>query len=317
VDGGIVGFVFAFGGYNSRKSFAGSAAGMTIGVEALSLVKVRPFIKWAGGKRALLPELLRLAPKEFNNYFEPFIGGGALFFELTRLGALRGKKAYLFDANAELINTYQTVKKQPKKLLKQLYEFQARHSEEFYYATRAMDREEGFKSLPNEIRAARFIYLNKTCFNGLWRVNSKGYHNVPSGKYKNPTIYDEELIMAASVALQNAQIQNIDFAKVLDYAKEGDFVYFDPPYYPLTPTSSFTAYHENVFLDEEQKRLFGVFEELSDKGVSAMHSNSDTEFIKELYTGYDIKFVEANRFINSKSSGRGKINEVIIKGSRG
>jgi len=289
---------------------------MTIGVEALSLVKVRPFIKWAGGKRALLPELLRLMPKEFNNYFEPFIGGGALFFELTRLGVLRGKKAYLFDANAELINTYKTVKKQPKKLLKQLREFQVQHSEEFYYTTRAMDREEGFKSLPNEIRAARFIYLNKTCFNGLWRVNSKGYHNVPIGRYKNPIIYEEELIVAASVALQNAEIQNVDFAKVLDYAKESDFVYFDPPYYPLNPTSSFTAYHENVFLDEEQKRLFGVFEELNDKGVSAMHSNSDTEFIKELYMGYDIKFVEVNRFINSKSSGRGKIKEVIIKNGR-
>ena len=282
-----------------------------------SFLEPKPFIKWAGGKRALLPELLRLMPESFNNYFEPFIGGGALFFELTRLGLLNGKKAYLFDANDELINTYQTVKKHPKKLLGQLKEFQAKHSEEFYYATRAMDREPNFKSLPAEVRAARFIYLNKTCFNGLWRVNSKGYHNVPSGKYKNPTIYDEGVIMAASAALQNAQIQNADFAKVLDYADKGDFVYFDPPYYPLTPTSSFTAYHENVFLDEEQKRLYGVFKELADRGISVMHSNSDTEFIKELYRGYDIEFVEVNRFINSKSSGRGKIREIITRGCNG
>ena len=278
-----------------------------------SFLEPKPFIKWAGGKRALLPELLRLMPESFNNYFEPFIGGGALFFELTRLGLLNGKKVYLFDANDELINTYQTVKKHPKKLLGQLKEFQAKHSEEFYYATRAMDREPNFKSLPAEVRAARFIYLNKTCFNGLWRVNSKGYHNVPSGKYKNPTIYDEGVIMAASAALQNAKIQNADFAKVLDFADKGDFVYFDPPYYPLTPTSSFTAYHENAFLDEEQKRLHGVFKELADSGISVMHSNSDTEFIKELYKGYDIEFVEVNRFINSKSSGRGKIREIITR----
>lgn len=278
-----------------------------------TFLEPKPFVKWAGGKRALLPELLRLMPNSFNNYFEPFVGGGALFFELSKRGLLQGKKVYLFDANAELVNTYQTVKKHPKKLLKQLREFEAKHSEEFYYSVRSMDREPDFKSLPAEVRAARFIYLNKTCFNGLWRVNSKGQHNVPMGRYKNPAIHDEETIMAASYALQNAEIQNADFAEVLKLADKGDFVYFDPPYYPLTPTSSFTAYHENVFLDEEQKRLYGVFKELADRGVSVMHSNSDTEFIKELYKGYDIEFVEVNRFINSKSSGRGKIREVIIK----
>jgi DNA adenine methylase len=252
-------------------------------------------------------------PKDFNNYFEPFVGGGALFFELTRVGALNGKKAYLFDANAELVNTYQTVKKYPKKLLKQLKEFQIKHSEEFYYSTRAMDKDERFKSLPAEVRAARFIYLNKTCFNGLWRVNSKGYHNVPIGRYKNPVICDEEAITAASIALQNAEIQNADFAEVLNFADKGDFVYFDPPYYPLNATSSFTAYHENAFLEEEQKRLYSVFKELADKDVLVMHSNSDTEFIKELYKGYNIEFVEANRFINSKGSGRGKIKEIVVR----
>lgn len=286
---------------------------MTARPDFIGFDTLKPFIKWAGGKRALLPELLRMMPKKFNNYFEPFIGGGALFFELTRLGILYGKKAYLFDANAELINTYQTVQKHPKKLLKQLADFQSKHSKEFYYSVREMDRDAGFKKLPNDVRAARFIYLNKTCFNGLWRVNSKGHHNVPIGSYKNPIIYDAELIMSASAALQNAEIMHADFAKVLEFADKGDFVYFDPPYYPLNATSSFTAYHENAFLDDEQKRLFEVFEKLAKKNVSVMHSNSDTEFIKELYKGYDIEFVEVNRFINSKSSGRGKINEIIAR----
>jgi DNA adenine methylase len=278
-----------------------------------SLSNLKPFIKWVGGKRALLPELLRLMPKKFNNYFEPFVGGGALFFELTRLGALNGKKAYLFDVNAELVNTYQTVKKHPKKLLKQLKEFQTKHSEEFYYSVRAMDREEGFKSLPLEVRAARFIYLNKTCFNGLWRVNKQGYNNSGSGRYKNPKIYDEETLMAASIVLQNAEIQNADFSEVIKFADNGDFVYFDPPYYPLNATSFFTTYHESGFLDEEQKRLYTVFKELDEKGISVMESNSNTEFIKELYKEYNIEFVEAPRFINGKGDGRGKIKEVVIR----
>ncbi len=286
---------------------------MTANPKIINILNAKPFLKWAGGKRALLPDILRLMPKQFNNYFEPFVGGGALFFELARLGKLQNKKAYLFDANKELINTYLTIQNNHKKLIKQLKDFSAKHSKDFYYEIRSLDRQDGFGSLPNELRAARFIYLNKTCFNGLWRVNSKGQHNVPMGSYKNPTICDEDTIISAHYALQQATILNEDFAKVQELAQENDFVYFDPPYYPLNATSSFTAYNENVFLEDEQKRLFDVFKTLADKNIFVMQSNSDTDFIKELYKKYSIEVVECNRFINSNASDRGKIQEVIIR----
>jgi DNA adenine methylase len=282
----------------------------------MASLKFQPFIKWAGGKRSLLPELLSRVPENFNNYFEPFVGGGALFFELKRLGLLDNKKVYLFDKNKELINTYKVVQNHHNKLLKLLKVYQEKHSHDFYYETRAMDRDANFADLDPVERAARFIYLNKTCFNGLYRVNSKGYHNVPLGSYKNPNIYDENVINLSSIALQGATIEAADFSKTLEYANANDFVYFDPPYYPLNPTSSFTAYHEDVFLDDEQKRLFEVFKELVKKGVYAMHSNSDTDFIKELYKEYKIDFVDCARFINSKSCGRGKIKEVLVRNIR-
>ena len=272
----------------------------------------KPFLKWVGGKRALVDEIICRMPEQFGSYFEPFVGGGALFFELKKRGMLEGKKSYLFDTNFELINTYNTVKNNPYELIKILKDFQSKHSYDFYYEIRAMDREDSFLSLSETVRAARFIYLNKTCFNGLYRVNAKGFYNVPIGRYKNPAICDESLIYGASRALQDTEILHVDFAKVLDIAKKGDFVYFDPPYYPLTPTSSFTSYNQDVFLDDEQKRLFDTFEKLAKKGLQVMLSNSDTQFIKELYKDYKIDFVEMNRFINSKSSGRGKIKEVIV-----
>ncbi|MDD4505648.1 MAG: DNA adenine methylase [Sulfurospirillaceae bacterium] len=284
---------------------------------SINLAQPKPFLKWVGGKRALVPEIIARMPEKFNHYFEPFVGGGALFFELKKRGMLEGKKSYLFDANKELINTYNTVKNNLYKLIEILKEFQQKHSHDFYYQIRAMDREENFSQLSEVIRSARFIYLNKTCFNGLYRVNSKGFYNVPMGRYKNPTICDESLIHCASKALQDTEVLHVDFAKVLDFAKKGDFVYFDPPYYPLTPTSSFTSYNQDIFLDDEQKRLFNTFEKLAKKGLHVMLSNSDTAFIKELYKDYRIDFVEMNRFINSKSGGRGKISELIItKGER-
>ncbi len=283
---------------------------------SISLSQPKPFLKWVGGKRALVPEIIERMPKEFNHYFEPFIGGGALFFELKKRGMLKGKKSYLFDANFELINAYNTVKNNPHELISYLKEFEQQHSHDFYYKTRAMDREDSFASLPDAVRSARFIYLNKTCFNGLYRVNSKGFYNVPMGRYKNPTICDESLIHSASQALQDTEVLHVDFAKVLDFAKKGDFVYFDPPYYPLTTTSSFTSYNQEIFLEDEQKRLFNTFEKLAKKGLHVMLSNSDTEFIKELYKNHQIDFVEMNRFINSKSGGRGKISEVLIQNRR-
>ena len=272
----------------------------------------QPFIKWVGGKRGLLSQIIPLLPKEFNNYFEPFIGGGALFFELFSQGKLDNKNVYLFDINTELINTYEVVKKYPELLIDELDRFKKEHSKEFYYEIRAWDRENDFLEIDNLLRATRFIYLNKTCFNGLYRVNRKNQNNVPMGNYKNPNICDSEAIYNASEALQIANIMNTSYKNVLDYAKKEDLVYFDPPYYPLNKTSSFTSYSEFEFLDQQQIELFEVFEKLDELGSYVVHSNSDTKFIRDLYTQYDINEIQANRFINSKSAGRGKINELLI-----
>ena len=278
--------------------------------------KYQPFIKWVGGKRGLLKQLLPLFPKEFQNYHEPFLGGGAVFFELYSLGYLKDKKIYLSDINAELINTYKTIKNNPNELIDNLKNFKEQHSKEFYYYIRELDRKENFKDLTNIQRATRFIYLNKTCFNGLYRVNKKGYFNTPIGSYKNPNIADEEIILNASEALQDAIITNQSFTKVIENINKNDLIYFDPPYYPLTKTSNFTSYDANCFLEDKQKDLFTLFEELDKKGCFVIHSNSDTEFIKKLYKNFKIELVQANRFINSKSNGRGKINEVLIRNNK-
>jgi DNA adenine methylase len=276
---------------------------------------VKPFIKWAGGKRGLIPQLFDKLPKEFNNYHEPFLGGGAVFFELYSRGMLNGKKVYLSDINAELINTYNVVKNNPNQLIENLKLYKKNHSKEFYYQVRELDRLKGFKTLDNIERATRFIYLNKTCFNGLYRVNKKGYFNTPIGSYKNPNIVDEETILNASRALQNAIILNQPFDKTIDNVSVNDFVYLDPPYYPLTQTANFTSYDENVFLDEKQQQLFNLFTELNNKKCFVVKSNSNTDFIKKLYKEYTIDFVQANRFINSKSNNRNKIDEVLIRGA--
>jgi len=275
--------------------------------------KYQPFIKWVGGKRGLLTQLLEKFPEKFENYHEPFLGGGAVFFELYSKGLLQNKKIYLSDINSELINTYNVVKTNPNELINNLENFKEKHTKEFYYETREIDRKEEFKTLTKIERATRFIYLNKTCFNGLYRVNKKGYFNTPIGSYKNPNIADRDTILSASEALQNAIILNKPFMEVINNTNENDLVYFDPPYYPLNVTSSFTAYDENEFLDDKQKELFNIFEELDKNNCFVLHSNSDTDFIKNLYQKHDINFVQANRFINSKSSGRGKINEVLIR----
>jgi DNA adenine methylase len=286
---------------------------MTKKIEKIDLKKAQPFIKWVGGKRGLLSQIIPLLPKNFNNYFEPFVGGGALFFELYAQGKLEGKKIYLFDINAELINTYNMVKLSPSKLIQKLHDFKKKHSKEYYYKVRAWDRKENFLEIDGLTRAARFIYLNKTCFNGLYRVNKSNQNNVPIGSYKNPNIADEAAIYSASEALQNATILNASYKDVLKYTTKDDLIYFDPPYYPLTPTASFTSYSEFEFLDKEQEELFEVFYELDKKGCNVVHSNSDTDFIKELYQKFDIQNIQANRFINSKSSGRGKISEVLVR----
>lgn len=272
-----------------------------------------PFIKWVGGKRGLLSQLIPLFPTEFNNYHEPFLGGGAVFFELYNRGLLQDKKIFLSDINEELINAYIQVKENPEKLINKLKKYKENHSKDFYYLIRSLDREANFQKTSPLKRAARFIYLNKTCFNGLYRVNSNGYFNVPMGSYKNPNIADEEAILNASEALQNATIKCQSFTNVLNDAKSGDFVYFDPPYYPLTPTANFTAYSKDGFLEAEQIKLFEVFRELSGRGCKVAQSNSDMEFIKDLYKDFEINTVMMHRFINSKSDGRGKIKEVLVR----
>ncbi len=281
--------------------------------KSIDVSKIQPFVKWVGGKRGLLSQIIPLLPKKFNNYFEPFVGGGALFFELQKYGELNGKKVYLFDINRELINAYNIVKKSPKELIIELSKFQEQHSKEFYFKVRAWDRKDNFLEVDAITRASRFIYLNKTCFNGLYRVNRKNQNNVPMGSYKNPNICNSDIIYSASYALQNVTILNVSYKEVLKYASKEDLVYFDPPYYPLNPTSSFTSYSEFEFLNKEQEELFDTFYKLDKKGIFVVHSNSDTIFINELYKDFNIKKIQANRFINSKGSGRGKINELLIR----
>ena len=273
----------------------------------------KPFVKWVGGKRQLIPELLKHIPKKFNNYFEPFVGGGALFFELYNLGILKDKKVYLFDINKELINTYKVIRNYPNELIESLKEFKTKHNKEFYYQIRELDRNEDYKNLDNIIKAARFIYLNKTCFNGLYRVNKKGYFNVPMGSYKNPQIVDEENILKVSKALKHTIIKHCDYKEVSKYVKENDFIYFDPPYYPLNETAYFTSYTKDDFLEKEQVELFETFKTLANKGCFVLESNSDTDFVYNIYKEFTIEKVLANRAINSNGNKRGKITEILIR----
>ena len=279
----------------------------------IDITKYQPFIKWVGGKRGLLEQIFPLFPKDFNNYYEPFVGGGAILFELFSKGLLKNKKVVLSDINEELINTYNVIKNTPFELISKLEEYKAQHCKEFYYKIRELDRKENYDNLSNLEKATRFIYLNKTCFNGLYRVNKKGYFNTPIGSYKNPNIADSDVILSASEALQDVEILQQSFKEILKQAKQSDLVYFDPPYYPLNETSNFTSYDSNCFLEDEQFELFEVFDKLTDKKIKVIQSNSDTNFIKELYKNYDINIVNANRFINSKGSGRGKITEILIR----
>ncbi len=274
----------------------------------------KPFVKWAGGKRALLDSIISLMPRDFKNYFEPFVGGGALFFALQSKGLLDSKSIVLSDKNRELINAYKVIKSDPQSLLKELKSFQNKHNKDFFYTIRNLDRKEDFANLDSIFRAARFIYLNKTCFNGLCRYNAKGQFNTPMGSYKNPQIYNENLILNASNALQGVKILQGDFEEVAMNATSGDFVYFDPPYYPLNKTSSFVSYID-VFLENEQKKLFEVFKALNSRGSKVLQSNSNASFIRNLYKSFNCIEIQANRAINCKGAKRGKITELLIKGN--
>jgi DNA adenine methylase len=262
----------------------------------------RPFLKWAGGKRQLLPSLMQLAPRDASTYFEPFVGGGALFF------ALQPKRAVLADVNKRLIRTYKGVKNNVEEVIRQLKGF--KYTSEFFYRFREQDIDAG----TDADVAAWFIYLNKTGFNGLYRVNRDNRFNVPFGRYVNPTICDKDTLRACSTALANADLLVADFASVVKEARRGDFVYFDPPYVPLSATSSFTSYTSQGFGHEQQKRLRDTARKLKKRSVRVLLSNSSAPSVRELYAeGFDVTEVSATRLVNSKASARGPIVELLIR----
>lgn len=263
----------------------------------------RPFLKWAGGKTALLPEILLRLPKTIGTYYEPFVGGGAVFFALA--AEKRFERAVLGDANAELIETYFSIKEDLETVIRRLKAHAGKHSEEYFYKVRAN---------PGQYIAARMIYLNKTCFNGLYRVNSKGGFNVPFGKYTNPTICDEENLRAVSAVLRGVGLLPGDFERSTMRARRGDTVYFDCPYVPVSATASFTAYTKGGFGPETQERLRDVAKRLVDRGVHVLLSNSDTPLVRYLYRGFKIEEVQAPRRVNSKGGKRGNVGELLISG---
>ncbi|MFB2769865.1 DNA adenine methylase [Pelatocladus sp. BLCC-F211] len=271
---------------------------------------VKPFLKWAGGKRQLVPLIIEnYLPKNYNykTYYEPFIGGGALLF------TLQPKKAVINDSNAELINCYKVIRDSVDELIDNLTFH--KNNEEYYYAIRDWDREESFQEKTPVQRASRIIFLNKTCYNGLFRVNSQGQFNVPFGKYKNPNILDVAVLKAVSKYLNDNQITilNLDFQDALKEAKRGDFVYLDPPYDPVSDTASFTGYDVNGFNKDEQIRLKDTFDNLDERGCKVLLSNAYTNFIKDLYKDYKQTKISAIRAINSNAKKRGKVDEILVK----
>ena len=264
-----------------------------------------PIVKWVGGKRQLMFELLKNMPENYNRYFEPFIGGGALFFEL------QPDNAYISDMNEELINLYQVVRDNVDELIADLQKHDI--SKDYFMEIRNIDRTDEYKNWSDVKKASRFIYLNRTCFNGMYRVNSKGEFNVPFGHYKNPRILDENNLINCSNLLQRTEIKHADFSEILKKVKKGDFVYFDPPYVPLSETSSFTSYTKDGFDVDMQFKLRDVCDELDSLGVNFLLSNSDTKLVNELYENYNIKKVFASRQINANADGRGKITEVLVR----
>ncbi|MCL2722055.1 MAG: DNA adenine methylase [Treponema sp.] len=274
---------------------------------------IKPYLKWAGGKRQLLAEIKKHLPKDINSYkyYEPFLGAGAVFFEL------QPNKAVINDSNEQLILTYNAIKENVDDLILILKKYQKKNSKDFYYEIRNMDRDPKiFAKLTSIEKAARLIFINKTCFNGLYRVNSQGLFNVPYGKYKNPSICEETLLRQISNYLNISKINilNVDFEKAVSTAGKKSFIYFDPPYHSSDKTN-FTGYQANGFDENEQERLSNVILKLTNKGVKCLLSNSDTEYIRELYNNnlFDITPVQAKRVINSNSAERGFVNEVLIK----
>lgn len=268
---------------------------------------MKPLVKWAGGKRQLLPEIRKRVLQQFDAYYEPFVGGGAVLFDLCP------DKAYINDANAELINAYQVVRDDVDALLDLLYVHEANDCKEYYYEIRSMDRDANYSTLSDVVRAARFIYLNKTCFNGLYRVNSKGYFNVPYGRPTKVDIVNESTLRLASDYLsKHVELTCGSYIDALSSVTSDDFVYFDPPYVPLTTTSSFTSYTSSGFDYLNQVELRDKCVELRDRGVHFLQSNSDCDIVRDLYSDFIVEGVYARRAINSVGSSRGAVSEVLI-----
>lgn len=287
---------------------------------------VKPFVKWAGGKSQLLNDIRANYPEKIEKYCEPFVGGGAVLLDV--LANCQPKEVLINDINAELINTYSQIKNNVEKLIEMLSEMQ-----ESFWKKNDTERKvmylanrERFNELKVNVdeqisleKAALFIFLNKTCFNGLYRVNRKGFFNVPMGAYKNPPICDAENLRLIGGLLKNVQIKSGDYSECADFIDENTFVYIDPPYRPLTATSSFTSYSENEFGDKQQIELGKFVNEISAKGAKFVASNSDPKnsdendsFFDDLYSSYKIMRVSAKRMINSKANGRGSVNELLI-----
>jgi DNA adenine methylase len=268
--------------------------------QELKPVRIKPFLKWAGGKTRLLPALRQSLPPRFNRYFEPFLGGGAFFFDLSPGIAILG------DSNPELINCYQIVRERPRDLLAALSKLRVNESE--FYRLRELEAEK----LPPVVRAARLIYLNKTCYNGLYRVNRQGRFNTPYGRHSSVTLVDPENLIAASSVLRRAQLVCADFTAVLESADKGDFIYFDPPYVPVGKFSDFKRYTKDQFYEADQERLAKVFRELSAKGCFVLLSNSLNGRTAKLYAKFLQRTVKMPRFVNCKGEGRGHVDELLI-----
>lgn len=272
---------------------------------------VRPFLKWVGGKGRLLDQLAKYYPKSYNKFYEPFVGGGAVFF------SLKPDTAYISDTNKKLVDAYVRIRDDVDLLTAELLELEKKYhaiddnelQKEFFYNAR-----EQFNSpdTPDSDKVALLIFLNKTCFNGLYRENSKGGFNVPFGKYKNPKICDASNLLKVSESLKHATISCASFEEAVKSAGNDDFVYFDPPYHPVSATSSFTSYGADDFGIADQEKLRDIFVELSNRGCKVMLSNSDTPLVRELYKGFKIQTILASRSINSISTKRGKITEVVV-----
>ncbi|MFA5592388.1 MAG: DNA adenine methylase [Micavibrio sp.] len=268
---------------------------------------LRPVVKWAGGKRQLLGKLRHFMPRGYKDYYEPFLGGGAFWLDL------QPARYRVNDINPEMVNLYHVIRDNVGALIKELKTY--KNDPDFFYALREKDRAPAYARMGGVKRAARILYLNKTCYNGLFRVNSKGHFNVPFGKYANPDIVGEENLKAVSAYLNRSEgeISLGDYAQCVKGAGKGSFVYFDPPYDPVSSSASFTSYTQDGFGRADQIRLKETCDALHRRGAKFMLSNAATPFILDLYAGYDINIVKASRAINSNAGGRGRVDEVLVR----